>query len=188
MNIEDFKPLDLTWEQIWEKQREIKFLYEPEAKQIFEDFDIDCYEDQEIFRRYCWRIVEELCEANEAKFALQTNHYIEEMIDALNFAIELNLLYGLGPEIYMGPGGDIIPSKGTADRAVFVTGMAANCLKSRQWRRSQYLVDLTVFEPRLKQIFLSIIGALRLKMSDEEIRKAWSLKYQVNLFRIKSNY
>lgn len=29
-------------------------------------------------------------------------------------------------------------------------GMTANCLKNREWRQSQYLVDLVVFEDRLK--------------------------------------
>ena len=67
-------------------------------------------------------------------------------------------------------------------------GLTANCLKNRQWRQSQYLVDLYVFEKRFKEVFNAYINLLRTKMTDQEIIDCWSLKYQVNLFRINTKY
>ena len=67
-------------------------------------------------------------------------------------------------------------------------GLTANCLKNREWRQSQYLVDLYIFERRLKNTFNLYLNLLRTKMTDEEIIAKWSLKYQVNLFRVKTKY
>ena len=67
MNIENFEPLKgITIKDVFEKQKELEFLYEPKAKEVFDNFDIDCLSDQEEFKKYCWRITEELCEALEA--------------------------------------------------------------------------------------------------------------------------
>lgn len=191
MNIQNFESFTPTWAEIFEKQKELKFMYEPEAKELFENFDIDCFEDQELFKKYCWRITEELTEALEAHFNDGTDHIREELIDAMNFSIELMLLYGWGykqfdpvpPQHF---GWDIISQ---VSSAVYYLGLTANCLKNRQWRRSQYLVDLLIFERRFKEFLASGYRLLRqFFKSDEEIRQAWSLKYQVNLFRIQSNY
>lgn len=191
MNIQNFNPFTPTWAEIFEKQKELKFMYEPEAKELFENFDIDCFEDQELFKKYCWRITEELTEAEEAHFKDGKDHIQEELIDAMNFSIELMLLYGWDYKQF-----DSIPSPGfgwgiinRAGATIYSLGLTANCLKNRQWRRSQYLVDLLIFEKRFKEFLASGYELLRQFFeSDEEIRQAWSLKYQVNLFRIQSNY
>ena len=195
MNIQDFKPLAPvpSWREIFEKQRELKFMYEPEAKELFENFDIDCFEDQELFKKYCWRITEELTEMEEAHFKEKDSkdHVQEELIDALNFSIELMLLYGWTEKNY-----EPVPSShfgtGILNRTgatIYSLGLTANCLKNRQWRRSQYLVDLLIFERRLKKFLAAgYRQLLEVFGSDLEIRKAWSLKYQVNLFRIQTNY
>ncbi len=191
MNIQNFEPFTPTWSEIFEKQKELKFMYEPEAKELFENFDIDCFEDQELFKKYCWRITEELTEAEEAHFKDGKDHIQEELIDAMNFSIELMLLYGWDYKQF-----DLVPPHdfgwGILNRVgstIYSLGLTANCLKNRQWRRSQYLVDLLVFEKRFKEFLASGYKLLRQFFeSDEEIRQAWSLKYQVNLFRIQSNY
>lgn len=193
MNIQNFIPFEPTWHEIFEKQRELKFQYEPEAKELFKDFDIDCFEDQELFKKYCWRITEELTEAEEAHFKEKDSkeHVQEELIDALNFSIELMLLYGWNEKDY-----ESVPSShfgtGILNRTgatIYLLGLTANCLKNRQWRRSQYLVDLFIFEKRFKKF---LAGGYRQLLetfgSDLAIRRAWSLKYQVNLFRIQTNY
>lgn len=193
MNIQNFTPFEPTWHEIFEKQRELKFLYEPEAKELFENFDIDCFEDQELFKKYCWRITEELTEAEEAHFKEKDSkeHVQEELIDALNFSIELMLLYGWNEKDY-----EPVPSShfgtGILNRTgatIYLLGLTANCLKNRQWRRSQYLVDLFIFEKRFKKF---LAGGYRQLLeafgSDLAIRRAWSLKYQVNLFRIRTSY
>lgn len=191
MNTQNFKPFTPTWAEIFEKQKELKFMYEPEVKELFENFDIDCFGDQELFKKYCWRITEELTEALEAYFENDKDHIREELIDAMNFSIDLMILYGWDyrqfdpvPSYYLGCG-----LTNRVCSTVYSLGLTANCLKNRQWRRSQYLVDLLVFEKRFKKFLTS--GYLLIRQffeSDEEIRQAWSLKYQVNLFRIQSNY
>lgn len=193
MNIQNFIPFEPTWHEIFEKQRELKFQYEPEVKELFKNFDIDCFEDQELFKKYCWRITEELTEAEEAHFKGKDSkeHVQEELIDALNFSIELMLLYGWDEKDY-----EPVPSShfgtGILNRTgatIYLLGLTANCLKNRQWRRSQYLVDLFIFEKRFKKF---LAGGYRQLLeafgSDLAIRRAWSLKYQVNLFRIQTNY
>ena len=67
-------------------------------------------------------------------------------------------------------------------------GLAANCLKNREWRQSQYLVDLYVFEQRLRKAFNLYLNLLRTRLTDDEILDCWSLKYQVNIFRIQTKY
>ena len=184
MNIQNYRPFSPSWTEIFHKQRELKFLYEPEAKELFENFDIDCFEDQELFKKYCWRITEELVEAEEAGIKKEV--------------IELALLYGWNPA-------EIIKDSRTIRRnlpyfgeegllaevaeVIYPLGLSANCLKNRQWRRSQYLVDLLIFEKNLKTFFFTEYYMLRRFFgSDEKIRQVWSLKYQVNLFRIQTNY
>lgn len=198
MNTQDFKPILYSWEEIFKLQKELKFQFEPEAKDLFLNFDIDCYEDQEAFKRYCWRIVEELAEGLEAQFAYlespsteRKQHVAEECIDALNFTIELMLLYGWGSDKWdlWGPPYVYGTDESKFGLVIYRLGLVANCLKNRQWRKSQYLVDLYVFERRFQR-FITYIYSLLLDLigSDEEIRKIWSLKYQVNKFRIETNY
>ncbi len=188
MNTKDFKPFSPSWEEIFEKQKELKFMYEPEAKELYENFDIDCFEDQELFKKYCWRITEELTEAMEAAYSENDEeHTKEELIDAMNFSIELMLLYGWGAEkMEEDWNPDVYDS---INAPIFYLGLTANCLKNRQWRRSQYLVDLLVFEKRFEDFLRSLKTLLEKYFKTQtEVRKAWSLKYQVNLFRIQTNY
>ena len=90
MNIENYKPIEgLSFDDVFQKQKELVFLYEPEAKEIFDNFDIDCYTDQEEFKKYCWRVTEELCEALEALDKNEETHVYEELLDGFNFMMEL---------------------------------------------------------------------------------------------------
>lgn len=192
MNIENFKPFSPSWPEIFEKQKELKRLYEPKDWEAIGQFDIDCIEDQELFKKYCWRITEELVEAEEAlRQKDSVEHVREELIDALNFTIDLMTLYGWSSHVF-----ELLPSPhfgeslyNRTSATIYTLGLTANCLKNRQWRKSQYLVDLKVFEERFKN-FLSTGYSQLLNSfgSDQSIREAWSLKYQVNLFRIQTNY
>jgi len=192
MNIQDFTPFLPSWEEIFKKQKELKFLYEPESQELFENFSIDCFEDQELFKKYCWRINEECIEAEEARYLEEEEHTKEELIDAMNFSIELMLLYGWSEKDYEEVNSYVPCDKNTltvTEGIRYRLGILANCLKNRQWRRSQYLVDLLIFEKRFKDfISFGYQRLLRAFGSDEAIREAWSLKYKVNLFRIQSNY
>lgn len=189
MNIENFKSVRYSLPEIFERQKQIKFRYEPEAREIFESFDIDTFEDQETFKKYCWRITEELMEALEDR--TNEKHFKEEIIDGFNFLIELYLLYGWeypqveSKDITIGT----TPVKDYILDIVYQIGISSNCLKNRQWRQSQYLVDLLIFESRFKLVWQRYMELFaRLGMDEDEIADLWSLKYQVNLFRLETNY
>jgi len=197
MNTENFKPLkgiDLKF--IEEKQMEIMFQYEPSERELFENFDIDTYEDQEVFKKYCWRVTEELTEALED--IKHPQHFKEEITDAFNFLIELYNLYGwsvteLEPLDYKLQHEKYNLYELDLNQVVMDVikriGLAANLLKNRKWRQSQYLVDLYIFEDRLRKVWDDFIELLFITgISKEELFDQWSLKYQVNKFRIESNY
>lgn len=193
MNTQDFKPFIKSWEEIYALQGELQLMYRPYFKERIANFDINTLEDQELFKKLCWQIVEELAEAKDAiEGELDDEHFDEELIDAFNFTLELYQLYGMAPSF------DWTLPKGAQDSEDFAgdvltlignIGMTANCLKNREWRQSQYLVDLVVFEDRLKEIWTSFVTMFEhLGLSENRVKELWSLKYQVNLFRIKSKY
>lgn len=192
MNIKDFKPFTPTWDEVIEKQAELELLFEPDLADKIANFDINCFEDQELFKTYCWRITEELCEAIEALRDKDDEHTKEELIDALNFTLNLYRLCGVKPTI-MAKGSELIQPKMELESYIFEiiyrVNLAANCLKNRSWRSSQYMVDLYVFEPRLLSIFECIMQVFRgIGMGEKDVRELWSLKYQVNKFRVETKY
>lgn len=190
MNIENFTPLEgLTFKDVFNKQVALEFMYEPTAKEVFDNFDIDCLSDQEQFKKYAWRVTEELCEALEALDNNEEKHVYEELLDGFNFLIELISMCGYSADDMnfdkIDMSGDL---RTDILRTIEELGLTANCLKNREWRQSQYLVDMLVFERRMKKTFNLYLNLLRTKMHDREIIRCWSLKYQVNLFRIKTKY
>lgn len=195
MNTQDFKPFIRSWEEIYALQGELQLMYRPYFKERIANFDINTLEDQELFKKLCWQIVEELTEAMEAKDKNEKDHVLEELIDAFNFMLELYQLYGMAPDFAWGHTYGF--RKDIADEnfeenileLIKTIGLAANCLKNREWRQSQYMVDLVVFEDRLKWIWTYfVIMFEHLGLSETRVKELWSLKYQVNLFRIKSKY
>ena len=200
MNTQDFKPFIKSWEEIYALQGELQLMYRPYFKERIANFDINTLEDQELFKKLCWQIVEELAEAKEAiegeldEGELDGEHFNEELIDAFNFMLALYQLYDMTPTfVWTLPKWAQILKDGvwSADMLALIgtIGMTANCLKNREWRQSQYLVDLVVFENRLKSIWTAFIVVLyHAGLSETQVKELWSLKYQVNLFRIKSKY
>ena len=192
MNIKDYNETTLrTWDEIFKLQYEINNQFDPTYKENKENFDISYAPDQETFKHYCWCITEELCEALEAVELNEPFHIKEEVVDALNFTIQLMALYGWSTKDleFFNPDNKEDLKTSVLD-TIYKLGLVANCLKNRQWRESQYLVDLYIFEPRLKEVWISVIkvfGAIGIH-TDEEIRRLWDLKYQVNKFRIESKY
>lgn len=195
MNTQDFKPFIKSWEEIYALQGELQLMYRPYFKERIANFDINTLEDQELFKKLCWQIVEELTEAMEAKDKNEKDHVLEELIDAFNFMLEIYQLYGMAPDFAWGHTYGF--RKDIADEnfeenileLIKTIGLAANCLKNREWRQSQYMVDLVVFEDRLKRIWTYfVIMFEHLGLSETRVKELWSLKYQVNLFRIKSKY
>ena len=193
MNTQDFKPFIKSWEEIYALQGELQLMYRPYFKERIANFDINTLEDQELFKKLCWQIVEELTEAMEAKDKNEKDHVLEELIDAFNFMLELYQLYGMTPTFdwTLPKWAQVLEEDFAGDLLTLIEniGMTANCLKNREWRQSQYMVDLVVFEDRLKWIWTYfVIMFEHLGLSETQVKELWSLKYQVNLFRIKSKY
>ena len=195
MNTQDFKPFIKSWEEIYALQGELQLMYRPYFKERIANFDINTLEDQELFKKLCWQIVEELAEAKEAiEEELDIEHFEEELIDAFNFMLELYQLYGMTPTFVwtLPKWAQVLEDEDFAGDLLTLIGnigMTANCLKNREWRQSQYMVDLVVFEERLWNIwamFAMLFGSIG--VTEDKVRELWSLKYQVNLFRIKSKY
>lgn len=200
MNTQDFKPFIKSWEEIYALQGELQLMYRPYFKERIANFDINTLEDQELFKKLCWQIVEELAEAKEAiegeldEGELDGEHFNEELIDAFNFMLELYQLYGMTPTFVwtLPKWAQVLEDEDFAGDLLTLIGnigMTANCLKNREWRQSQYMVDLIVFEGWLKRIWTYfVIMFEHLGLSETRVKELWSLKYQVNLFRIKSKY
>lgn len=197
MNTQDFKPFIKSWEEIYALQGELQLMYRPYFKERIANFDINTLEDQELFKKLCWQIVEELAEAREAiegELDGEGEHFNEELIDAFNFMLELYQLYGMTPTFVwtLPKWAQVLEDEDFAGDLLALIGnigMTANCLKNREWRQSQYMVDLIVFEGRLKRIWTYfVIMFEHLGLSETRVKELWSLKYQVNLFRIKSKY
>ena len=190
MNTQDFKPFIKSWEEIYALQGELQLMYRPYFKERIANFDINTLEDQELFKKLCWQIVEELAEAKEAiEEELDGEHFDEELIDAFNFMLELYQLYGMTPTFDWAQDSEDKDFAGDLLTLIGNIGMTANCLKNREGRQSQYLVDLVIFEDRLKGIWTSFVVMFEhLGLSENRVKELWSLKYQVNLFRIKSKY
>lgn len=194
MNTQDFKPFIKSWEEIYALQGELQLMYRPYFKERISNFDVNTLDDQELFKKLCWQIVEELTEAMEAKDKNEEDHVLEELIDAFNFMLELYQLYGMTPSFdwTLPKWAQVLEDEDFAGDLLTLIGnigMTANCLKNREWRQSQYLVDLVVFEDRLKWIWTYfVIMFEHLGLSENRVKELWSLKYQVNVFRIKSKY
>ena len=197
MNISDFKPINYTLQEVFRLQKIIKFKFEPSCKRLFESFDIDHLESQEIFKKFAWRITEELIEAKEE--VVHLDHIHEEIIDSFNFIIEIYLLYGwdqtkLSPFSWpirvINPLEDpIINYDKELFDVIYRLGLTCNLLKNRQWRSSQYLVDLYIFEERFRSVWDAILNLFSaLGLTPKQVLRLWSLKYQVNNFRIRTNY
>lgn len=194
MNTQDFKPFIKSWGEIYALQGELQLMYRPYFKERIANFDINTLEDQELFKKLCWQIVEELTEAMEAAEEPDGEHLAEELIDAFNFMLELYQLYGMAPTFdwTLPKRAQVLEDEDFAGDLLILIGnigMTANCLKNREWRQSQYLVDLVIFEDRLKGIWTYfVIMFEHLGLSENRVKELWSLKYQVNMFRIKSKY
>jgi hypothetical protein len=218
MNTNDFQPLeynpDTCWEFVFKHQKEIFLEYLKVEKSNWneDDFSIDCLDDQTLFKDFGYRVIEELTEATTD--IVHPDHFLEEIVDALNFLVELMLIYGwnetnlpewksvredqpalLFPKILTLVKDDITGGmfkqllQSTTYEVVEAIGLCNNTLKNRLWKNQHYLVDLYVFEPRLKNIWTIFNNYINsLGISEKLLFEVWSTKYQVNLFRRESLY
>ena len=145
------------------------------------------------------RVVEELVESTIDLEHL--DHFLEEIIDALNFLLESYIIYGWNYDnlnswevkrIFTFSLLKHIRKESINDRVYRVIekiGMTTNLLKNRKWKKSQYLTDLLIFEKRFKQVWKEFNNLCNfLGISEKMIFKVWTQKYLVNRFRLKSKY
>lgn len=164
------------------------------------------------------RVVEEITEAYSAFRAEHYEHYLEEIVDVFNFIIETHILLRnvvendsillkdlansfslyeihikLPDYLYQ----DFCPPedrrraliKSDLFNIIQLIGEITNLLKQRPWRESQYPVDLLTFKKKwleFIQIFFDTL--IHQGIGYDVLSDIWSKKYQVNKFRIESNY
>ena len=212
MNILNYDEIEITsLKEVIEKQKEIMIAFEPDLEKRIKEFDIDIPEDQILLKDFLLtRTVEELTEASIALKARHFEHFKEELVDSFNFLIEASILlfhYEDIPEkrksllsVDESQEGKFLDEPlliNTGIRnirehifdTIEAIGLCTNKLKLRPWRTSQYPVDLISFRECYKDIwnqFYLLLDYSGITMNS--LLKVWSKKYQVNKFRIDSNY
>lgn len=167
-------------------------------------------------KEFAWRITEELTEATSCLTVGMNDqgliHYLEELIDALHFTIEFDIMAGFGPSglaVYH-PQRDMLehifeqhprtalnPKHYDAQRmlrqltylAVEKLGEAMNCLKNKPWKSTHMKTDPQRFRSLVVEFnhqFFELLAASG--FNAVSLTKCYLNKNAVNQFRIRSNY
>ena len=153
--------------------------------------DIQDRQCQLRFKDFAWRVTEELTEATLALGEKNENHYLEELIDAVHFSVELLIMCGMFPltsEIALEiaepgrPSGDSLErafagskvwlhhSQAREDSvglkmltyvAIEKLGEAMNRLKLKPWKATAILTDQKAFQQSLAEFFAALIDLLK---------------------------
>lgn len=213
MNILNYDEIQITsLKEVIEKQKEIMIAFEPDLEKRIKEFDIDIPEDQMLLKDFLLiRVVEEITEASIALNKDHYEHFKEEIVDVFNFLIEAAILLNKikepiealdhynytcpeRPDAFLEIQNNLKYSYIRNIRSkmfdlIEAIGDFTNKLKLRPWRESQYPVDILSFNECYKSIWNSFIILLEYgHISLEDLLVVWSKKYQVNKFRIESNY
>lgn len=213
MNILNYDEIQITsLKEVIEKQKEIMMAFEPDLEKRIKEFDIDIPEDQMLLKDFLLtRVVEEITEASIALNKDHYEHFKEEIVDVFNFLIEAAILLNKikepiealnrynytcpeRPDAFLEIQNNLKYSYIRNIRSkmfdlIEAIGDFTNKLKLRPWRESQYPVDILSLNECYKSIWNSFIILLEYgHISLEDLLKVWSRKYQVNKFRIESNY
>ena len=210
---------------IFERQHSLAVKYLPVEKEngllqteLFPGILDDRF-SQARMKDFAWRVQEELYEALDALVIHKDNptHYIEEMIDAIHFYVELNLFCGYGPkdikEFFAMPdnvdkleglatlASEIDKASGGVDNqvptALLITatigqpiGNAMNKLKNKPWKQTHMVTDKENFKVQLLSAWLGFFRVLGNKyhLSAKDIFTFYFKKSEVNNFRIASKY
>ena len=150
-------------------------------------FDLDHPRWQEMIKQLTFRILEEVAESMAAH---SEEHYAEELIDALHFAVELMIVLSYRvPEKMEDYKPDKAYPRYYMQSWVFKHyGLAANCLKNKPWKQTFQPTDEKQFRNRIIFGFRALYILLREVMSDEQIYLVYVKKMKVNQFRQKSKY
>jgi len=193
MNINDVSeeitiPEDI-WTAIFTKQNELAQKYK-DIEQMGDLLDtvsnnINTAKGQKWLKDFAWRVTEELAEAYEAEDK-DSEHFKEELIDALHFLVELTIIAGY--DTYRVPK-VIIASEVTPWEIVYEMGLMCNCLKNKPWKQSQMLTDRPKFFYHLNRSWVNMYQLLRQEIGeDKDIYVYYFKKNKVNQFRQRSKY
>lgn len=209
LDIKSEKPEGDMLELIFEKQKSLMEKYHHiEKKQrvgygILGDrkFDLNEIKSQCLLKDFAWRVTEEIAEAEECTLPKETEHFFEELIDALHFLTELCIIVGLTAEdISIGKENNIdlltwLCLNNSREKyinaydCVQSLGLAMNCLKQKPWKQTHILTDTVKFLNYIIEAYHLLIAYInRMGLSAEEIYDFYFKKNKVNEFRQKSNY
>lgn len=210
---------------IFERQHGLanKYIHIEEDNGLLQTSDlpvnIDSRNGQARLKDFAWRVTEELLEATDALTHHEDHtHFLEEMIDALHFFLELNLLCGIDSSKirdYFSLPKDIdsfealsyisnevetlskeeIKNKITDAQLIYVTilqpiGNAMNRLKNKPWKQTHIVTDYEAFLDCLMPAWLGFFRVLnhRYDLTPQDIFTLYFKKSEVNKFRIRSGY
>jgi dimeric dUTPase (all-alpha-NTP-PPase superfamily) len=202
MNIKDvseeIKIPDNIWIEIFNKQWELAQKYKEIESMgtLLEttEHNIDTAVGQRWIKDFCWRVTEELAEAQEASIIYADIgdedallHYKEELIDALHFLVEMTQIAGYDYTIAKYTM-SIDSSMSTWSDVVYSMGLMCNTLKNKPWKQTQMLTDRNKFKGYLEDTWDHMINLLLSRMDEEEIYLFYFKKNKVNQFRQRSKY
>ena len=155
---------------------------------------------------FAWRITEEITEATEALEEKNRIHYLEELIDALHFSVELLCLCGISPENFFAMRQDadlldilFLEVEGGVDPTVYLQtraydviealGKAMNMLKLKPWKTTAMITDMSRFKVTMISFFRLLIRLLHVSgFNSVSCAEMYLKKNAVNQFRQRSNY
>lgn len=195
MNITDVKapseiPDDII-RAIFQKQLELIEKYHVIEKKngfpVFE-FPVNLHDKhaQAKLKDFAWRMTEEFTESTDAH---SFEHKLEEVIDALHFFVELNILCGHYPEVKWERSEYLMGHDYHTYRVIERVGCAMNCLKNKPWKQSNMLTDTEKFHRHLEEAwhdFFLLFDSYNISI--EDVYVLYFKKATVNTFRQRSNY
>ena len=150
------------------------------------DYDIDSPLWQEYIKSLIFRILEEIAEAMAAHSG---DHYREELIDALHFAVELMIVVSRPIPKCNLESTKPLPRYYMQSLILKHYGLAANQLKNKPWKQTFQPTDTQRFYQYLDYGFNALYTLLIEELYDlEQIYIYYMKKNKVNQFRQKSNY
>lgn len=222
MNIHDVenpseKPKDMLM-AIFARQRELMYKYHVievrSGLMQTEDCPVNLHDakGQARLKDFAWRTIEEITEATEAlqRHPNDLEHFYEELVDALHFFVEQQILAGINPEDYSG--GCIVSAdedlleyhfkqckeiqeddpqtiNELCYQFIEYIGCAMNTLKNKPWKQSHMLTDIPMFLQWMYKAFRSYIVLMKyLGLSAEDVYNLYFRKAAVNSFRQNSAY
>jgi len=194
-------PKDI-WRAIYDHQETLmKKYHDIEVKNGFPDIEIPLMindpGDQLKIKEFCWRVTEELAEAQEAfisEFPATDDfnnhpHTMEELSDALHFLTEIFTMLEFDHQEKFPPIGPEHDKEGSFFLPTYYLGLAANCLKNKPWKSTHVPTDKNKFLKHLREARCALVNIfVSFGCTEEDIWDAYIDKNRINYERINTNY